>query len=51
MTMRSVLRAACFLVMAALASGPAAAQLFETKAKQAFMIDADTGTILFSKDE
>lgn len=29
---------------------PAEAQLFETKAKQAFMIDADTGTILFSKD-
>ncbi len=29
---------------------PAQAQLFETKAKQAFMIDADTGTILFSKD-
>ena len=25
-------------------------QLFETKAKQAFMIDAETGTILFSKD-
>jgi serine-type D-Ala-D-Ala carboxypeptidase (penicillin-binding protein 5/6) len=29
---------------------PAQAQLFETKASQAFMIDADTGTILFSKD-
>ena len=28
----------------------AAAQLFETKAKQAFMIDAETGTVLFSKD-
>ena len=28
----------------------AQAQLFETKAKQAFMIDADTGTILFSKN-
>lgn len=26
------------------------AQLFETKAAQAFMIDADTGTVLFSKD-
>ncbi len=26
------------------------AQLFETKATQAFMIDADTGTVLFSKD-
>ncbi len=29
---------------------PAQAQLFETKAKQAFMIDADTGTVLFAKD-
>ncbi|TIU23880.1 MAG: D-alanyl-D-alanine carboxypeptidase, partial [Mesorhizobium sp.] len=29
---------------------PASAQLFETKASQAFMIDADTGTVLFSKD-
>ena len=31
-------------------AAPAAAQLFETKAKTAYMIDADTGTILFSKD-
>jgi serine-type D-Ala-D-Ala carboxypeptidase (penicillin-binding protein 5/6) len=29
---------------------PACAQLFETKATQAYMIDAETGTILFSKD-
>ncbi len=29
---------------------PAAAQLFETRAPHAFMIDADTGTVLFSKD-
>ncbi len=28
----------------------ARAQLFETKATQAFMIDAETGTVLFSKD-
>jgi D-alanyl-D-alanine carboxypeptidase (penicillin-binding protein 5/6) len=35
---------------AALSSPPAAAQLFETKAKQAFMIDGETGTILFSKE-
>lgn len=28
----------------------AAAQLFETRATQGFMIDADTGTVLFSKD-
>ncbi|MBA3448074.1 MAG: D-alanyl-D-alanine carboxypeptidase [Pseudaminobacter sp.] len=31
-------------------SGQANAQLFETKATQAFMIDAETGSILFSKD-
>ncbi len=36
------------LLLAALA--PANAQLFETKATQAFMIDAETGTVLFSKD-
>lgn len=30
--------------------GPAQAQLFETRAGQAFMIDAETGTVLFSKD-
>src|SRR5688572_781109 len=35
---------------AALSSPQAAAQLFETKAKQAFMIDGETGTILFSKE-
>lgn len=29
---------------------PARAQLFETKAAQAFMIDAETGTVLFAKD-
>lgn len=29
---------------------PAQAQLFETKAAQAYMIDAETGTVLFSKD-
>jgi serine-type D-Ala-D-Ala carboxypeptidase (penicillin-binding protein 5/6) len=33
-----------------LSQAPAAAQLFETKAPQAFMIDAETGTVLFSKD-
>lgn len=40
--------AAVFLT--AILSHPAAAQLFETKAKEAFMIDADTGTVLFSKN-
>lgn len=40
------------LVLAAVLGAPAArAQaLFETKAKQAFMIDAETGTVLYSKD-
>ncbi|WP_394689488.1 D-alanyl-D-alanine carboxypeptidase family protein [Hoeflea sp.] len=31
--------------------GPGSAQLFETRAAQAYMIDADTGTVLFSKNE
>jgi D-alanyl-D-alanine carboxypeptidase (penicillin-binding protein 5/6) len=38
-----------FLVTAVLGTGQAWAQLFETKARQAFMVDAETGTILFSK--
>lgn len=38
------------LLLPLLAVEPASAQLFETKAAQAFMIDADTGTVLFSKD-
>lgn len=42
-----VLSAALLLACAAHA---AAQQLFETKAGQAFMIDAETGTVLFSKD-
>jgi serine-type D-Ala-D-Ala carboxypeptidase (penicillin-binding protein 5/6) len=51
-TLRTVMRTACLALLAALGSGPAAAQeeLFETKAKQAFMVDAETGTVLFSKD-
>ena len=48
-------RAFAVLAVLAAAAGLAAAQqqqapLFETKARQAFMIDAETGTILFSKD-
>lgn len=39
------------LVVLFLALAPAQAQLFETAAKQAYMIDADTGSILFAKDE
>ena len=38
------------LVLVLLCAVPANAQLFETKAAQAFMIDADTGTVLFAKD-
>jgi len=52
-SLRSIL-CGVFLAFAAagLTAVAAAAQeeLFETKAKQAFMIDADTGTVLFSKD-
>ncbi|UVK36967.1 D-alanyl-D-alanine carboxypeptidase [Mesorhizobium sp. AR10] len=33
-----------------LSLAPVNAQLFETKAAQAFMIDAETGTVLFAKD-
>ncbi|TPM96766.1 D-alanyl-D-alanine carboxypeptidase family protein [Mesorhizobium sp. B2-1-3A] len=39
-----------FLLGLLISLAPAHAQLFETKATQAFMIDADTGTVLFSKD-
>ncbi|TGS65597.1 D-alanyl-D-alanine carboxypeptidase [Mesorhizobium sp. M3A.F.Ca.ET.201.01.1.1] len=38
------------LALLLLCLGPAGAQLFETKAAQAFMIDAETGTVLFAKD-
>ncbi len=37
------------LSLLALSAWPAAAQLFETKAATAYMIDAETGTVLFSK--
>lgn len=37
-------------VLSLLSIASAKAQLFETKAAQAFMIDAETGTVLFSKD-
>ncbi|MET2826823.1 D-alanyl-D-alanine carboxypeptidase family protein [Mesorhizobium shangrilense] len=33
-----------------LSLAPVSAQLFETKAAQAFMVDAETGTVLFAKD-
>jgi D-alanyl-D-alanine carboxypeptidase (penicillin-binding protein 5/6) len=40
----------CLLVGLGLAAASATAAPFETKAKQAFMIDATSGTILFSKN-
>lgn len=40
----------CVLALLVGATGIARAQLFETRAKQALLIDAHTGTILFSKD-
>lgn len=47
----SPLLAALFgLFLSCLPLTTANAQLFETKAAQAFMIDAETGTVLFSKD-
>ncbi|OCW58155.1 D-alanyl-D-alanine carboxypeptidase family protein [Hoeflea olei] len=52
--MARLVLARLFLVVA-LASlaltGGARAQLFETKARQAYMIDAGTGTVLFAKNE
>src|SRR4029078_13224684 len=50
--LRFLLRAAIPALAAVLLAATASAQedLFETKAKQAFMIDAETGTVLFAKD-
>ncbi|MGE0499793.1 MAG: D-alanyl-D-alanine carboxypeptidase family protein [Rhizobiaceae bacterium] len=52
--MDRILRFALVLIAVAVTpffgSLPATAQLFETKARTAYMIDAGTGTILFSKD-
>ena len=43
--------AALLLLCMQLAHGPAfGSELFETKAKQAFLIDAETGTVLFEKN-
>ncbi|CAN7507553.1 D-alanyl-D-alanine carboxypeptidase [Pararhizobium sp. LjRoot255] len=40
-----------FIFVAFLICAPAQAEAFETKAKQAYLIDAETGTVLFAKDE
>lgn len=45
--LKSTLAASALTV---LGTGVASAQMFETRADQAFMVDAETGTILFSKD-
>lgn len=42
--------ALAFLLLFLAASSPAGAQLFDTRAGQAFMIDAETGTILYEKN-
>jgi len=44
---KSLIFACCLLL---LGSQAALAQLFETRAKQAFLVDAETGTVLFSKN-
>ncbi|TPW31331.1 D-alanyl-D-alanine carboxypeptidase [Pararhizobium mangrovi] len=38
------------VAMACAAMAPARAQLFETRAKQAYLMDGETGTVLFSKN-
>ena len=49
--MRTAVTGVAAMILSLLvAIGPAAAQLFETKAAQAFMVDAETGTVLYSKD-
>jgi|APThiThiocy_cv2_1041547.scaffolds.fasta_scaffold00623_43 D-alanyl-D-alanine carboxypeptidase (penicillin-binding protein 5/6) len=49
--LRSMSRSAALLVLLAVLSVSAAhAQLFSTRASEAYMIDAETGTILFSKE-
>jgi D-alanyl-D-alanine carboxypeptidase (penicillin-binding protein 5/6) len=51
MSISRVLAGFAVLVLAFTAGvGAANAQLFETRAGQGFMIDAETGTVLFSKD-
>jgi len=52
MMARSIsLAAGLFLAVAAIgpAAGPAAGQTFETSAKQAIVLDHETGTVLFEK--
>lgn len=46
----SARRVAAALLLLVTTAAAAQAQLFETRAKQAFMIDAETGTVLFAQD-
>jgi D-alanyl-D-alanine carboxypeptidase (penicillin-binding protein 5/6) len=46
----SLIIAILVYLLGAVSPGLAQTQLFDTRAKQAIMIDAETGTILFSKD-
>ncbi|MBN9065019.1 MAG: D-alanyl-D-alanine carboxypeptidase [Rhizobiales bacterium] len=48
--MRWISRSAVLLLLVACWISAAHAQLFSTRAPEAYMIDAETGTILFSKD-
>ncbi|MFZ1682247.1 MAG: D-alanyl-D-alanine carboxypeptidase family protein [Rhizobiaceae bacterium] len=51
MSVLRLLRILAFLLTGATLASPAVAQaLFETKAAQAYMIEAETGSILFAKD-
>ena len=45
-----IARALLALMLVAVLGGPAAAQLFETRAGQAILLDAKSGTILYAKD-
>lgn len=50
---RSVVTRLFFLLVLLVcgSASPSGAQLFETRANQAYLIDADTGTVLFAKNE
>ena len=48
---RLLIRLFVFCVAVLVLSVPARAQLFETRAEAAYLIDAETGTVLFAKNE
>lgn len=47
----AALLAIAWTLLVAINPSPAMAQLFETKAKQAYLIEAETGSVLFAKNE